>query len=338
MELINHPIVGECPNCARELSAGELACPQCHSLVYRAELDTLAQEARALEQQSRNGEAREAWNRSLAMLPHDSKQAEWVREHMRTLELAQATTEGAQGKPQTPAWARRLGPLAPIVLLLAKSKGLLLAIFKLKFLLSFFSFIVIYVGIFGWRFGVGFAMSILIHEMGHFIDIKRRSLPAEMPVFLPGLGAFVKWNSLGVTKRQIAQISLAGPLAGFLAALGCLLLYMYTKDPLWAALARTGAVINLLNLIPVWALDGGQAANALGAMERGAVLAAALALWVYAGSGIFFLIGAGFVWRLFTKDKPAAGDWNACFYFIALLVALGLIVHGIPAEIGRFPG
>jgi Zn-dependent protease/uncharacterized Zn finger protein (UPF0148 family) len=337
MSNIDHSVVRECPNCAHELALGELACPQCHTLIHRAELDALAQEARAFEQQNRNSEARETWNRSLAMLPHDSKQAEWVRDHMRALELAQAAALQAQSKPETPAWARRLGPLAPIAIVLAKSKGLLLAIVKLKFLLSFFAFIAIYVGIFGWWFGVGFAVSILIHEMGHYIDIKRRGLPAEMPVFLPGLGAFVQWNALGVTKRQIAQISLAGPLAGLLAALGCLLLYMHTQDPVWAALARTGAVINLLNLIPIWVLDGGQAINALGATERAVLLAAALVLWVYVGSGIFFLVSAGIVWRLFTKDKPVASDWNTCCYFVALMVALGLIVHGIPAEIGQFP-
>jgi len=68
------------------------------------------------------------------------------------------------------AWARRLGPLAPIAILLAKSKGLLLAIFKLKFLLSFFSFIALYAAIWGWRYGAGIAVCILIHER-HYIDL-----------------------------------------------------------------------------------------------------------------------------------------------------------------------
>ncbi|PYV08621.1 MAG: hypothetical protein DMG23_13070 [Acidobacteria bacterium] len=51
------------------------------------------------------------------------------------------------------------------------------------------------------KFGVGFALLILIHEMGHFIDVKRRGLPAEMPVFLPGLGAYVQWQALGVSRE-----------------------------------------------------------------------------------------------------------------------------------------
>ena len=59
------------------------------------------------------------------------------------------------------------------------------------------------------KFGIGFAALILIHEMGHFIDIKRRGLPAEMPVFLPGLGAYVRWQAMGVPLETRAAISLA---------------------------------------------------------------------------------------------------------------------------------
>jgi Zn-dependent protease len=262
-------------------------------------------------------------------LPNDSKQAEWVRNHVQA--LAQSQPSGPNSRAaSTPAWAKRLGPLAPIAVLLVKAKGLLLAIFKLKFLFSFFAFIGVYVALFGWRFGVGFAVCILIHEMGHFVDIKRRGLPAEMPVFLPGLGAYVQWKRLGVSQRQIAQISLAGPLAGWLAALGCLYLYVHTHDLFWAGLARTGLVINILNLVPVWALDGGQAMNALGLVERLGLLAAALALWLYSGENIFIFVAAGAAWRLYTKDKPAESDWSTFLYFVTLLIALGLTLKGLP--------
>ena len=125
---------------------------------------------------------------------------------------------------------------------------------------------------------------------------------------MPGFGAYVRWTGLGVTRRQIAQISLAGPLAGWIAAAVCFLLYAQTQDPIWAALARTGAVLNILNLIPIWVLDGGQAAGVLSAVERAALLAASLGLWYYTGEGIFFFVAAGFTWRLFTKDKPQQSD------------------------------
>ena len=180
-------------------------------------------------------------------------------------------------KPENP-WAKRLGPLGPLAILLAKGKGLLAALFKLKFLLSFAAFFGLYWAAYGWKFGIGFATLILIHEMGHFVDIKRRGLAAEMPVFLPGLGAYVKWAALGVSVETRAAISLAGPLAGFLAAAACTTVWWQTGDPLWAALARSGAWLNLLNLIPVWVLDGGQAVLALDKLQRALLLAACLGL------------------------------------------------------------
>ncbi len=329
MSTLTPTVIRECPNCGHSVVLGATACPECHTLIYGADLNALARDAKALEAKGDYAQAREMWNRSLPLLPPDSKQAEWVRDHVRALEIAHAELEQAAARPPHPL-VRRLGPLAPIAIVLAKSKGLLLAIFKLKFLFSFFWFIVIYAGLFGWRFGLGIAASILVHEMGHYIDIKRRGLPAEMPVFLPGLGAYVQWDAMGVTKRQRAQISLAGPLAGLIAAACCYWLYAHTHEPVWAALARTGAVLNVLNLIPVWFLDGAKAVDALGMVERMGLLAAALGLWLYTQQGIFFLVSAGIGWRLFTKDKPAEDDWSTWLYFVVVLAALGLVLHYVP--------
>lgn len=311
-----------------------MACPQCHALIHGAELNVLSQQARALEAKGDTAQAREMWSRALMLLPQESTQAQWVREHLKALEAGQAapTQQPPAAKPQHP-WAKRLGPLAPLLLFLAKAKTAFLFLFKLKFLFSFLTFIGLYTVVFGWRFGVGFAVSILIHELGHYVDIKRRGLPAEMPVFLPGLGAYVKWNALGVTLRQRAQISLAGPLAGWIAAAVCFLLYAQTHQPVWAALARTGAAINLLNLIPVWMLDGAKAVQSLGLTERVALLAATIAIGLYTWQPMFILIGCGIVYRLFTKDRPQREDWSTWLYFVAVMVALALVLHFVPAPV-----
>lgn len=318
---------------------GVTACPRCHALIYAADLNRISQEARALEARGAAAEAREVWSRALTLLPPESTQAQWVREQVRSLEARQLTpaAQVQATKAQHP-WAKRLGPLAPLLILLAKAKTALFFLFKLKFLFSFLAFIWIYCVMFGWRFGVGFALSILIHELGHFVDIKRRGLPAEMPVFLPGLGAYVKWNALGVTLRQRAQISLAGPLAGWMAAAVCFLLSAKTHDPVWAALARTGAAINLLNLIPVWVLDGANALKSLGLPERAALLAATIAIGLYVWEPLFILIAAGMVYRLFTKDKPPREDWSTFLYFVAVMAALGLVLHFVPAPMVRGRG
>jgi Zn-dependent protease len=333
---ITHSNLRACPNCGADLPLGAVACPSCQALVYSRELDALANQARAHEANGEFGQAKEAWNNTLPLLPQGSKQSEWVLERLKALDnpgfaaKADGPTQSAKQAPSTPNWVKKLGPLGPFALLLLKLKTVFLFLFKLKFLFSFLFFIALYVSIFGWRYGLGISVCILIHEMGHFIDIKRRGLPAEMPVFLPGFGAYVRWTGLGVTRRQIAQISLAGPLAGWIAAAVCFLIYAQTGDPIWAALARTGAVLNILNLIPIWVLDGGQAAGVLSAVERAALLAASLGLWYYSGEGIFFFVAAGFAWKLFTKDKPQEPDWGTLAYYGALLVALAVILHAAP--------
>ncbi len=276
-------------------------------------------------------QAREQWLMGLPLLPHNSRQANWIQQHARSLEVASDRVQPPP--PREYKWAKRLGPLGPIAIVLAKSKALLGAIFKLKFLLSFSAFMGFYWAAFGWRFGIGFAVLILLHEMGHFVDIKRRGLPADMPVFLPGMGAYVRWQALGVSMETRAAISLAGPLAGFLASVACAVLWWQTGSPLWAALARSGVVLNLLNLIPIWVLDGGQAALALSKVERAALLTTSLALWLVLGEGIFFLLSLGAGYRLFlTDDLPAHPSRVTTVYFIGVLIAFGFFLRLLPTQ------
>jgi Zn-dependent protease len=306
-------------------------CDQCQALVHSEQLDRLAAEAKGFEAKGDFRQAREHWLMGLPLLPPNSRQASWIQDHAGSLDAAANRIQPAPKSDNK--WAQKLGPVGPVAILLAKSKVLLTAIFKLKFLLSFIAFIGIYWAAFGMWFGVGFAMLILIHEMGHFIDIKRRGLPAEMPVFLPGLGAYVRWQALGVPLETRAAISLAGPLAGFFAALACAALWWQTGNPLWAALARAGAVLNLLNLIPVWVLDGGQAALALSKTERIVLLTACLALWLVLGENMFFLVALGFGYQVFFAGNLPAGPSRATtIYFIAVLTALGMMIRLMPGQ------
>jgi len=306
-------------------------CDQCHALVHSDELDRLAAEAKELEAKGDPRQARERWLTGLPLLPPTSRQADWIQQHARSLDAAAARLQPPP--PSENKWAQRLGPVGPVAVLLAKGKFLLTAIFKLKFLLSFLAFFGFYWAMFGARFGIGFATLILIHEMGHYIDVKRRGLPADMPVFLPGLGAYVRWQALGVSLETRAAISLAGPLAGFLAAVLCAVLWWQTGNPLWAALARAGAFLNVLNLTPVWVLDGGQAALALSKMERIVLLTACLALWLVLGQGLFFVvaIGAGYQ-AFFAGNFPPHSSRATTAYFIAVLIALGVILSMLPGQ------
>jgi len=275
-------------------------------------------------------QARDEWSKALQLLPPHATQTEWVRSQIAKLDLLLRNQPNPKPKNE---WARRFGPLAPLLLLLSKGKFLLTAIFKLKFLLSFFAFLAVYWSLFGAKFGIGFVVLILVHEMGHYVDIRRRGLPAEMPVFLPGLGAYVRWEAMGVTRATRAAISLAGPLAGFLGAAVCFYLWKQTGSPIWAALARASAWLNLLNLIPVWVLDGGQAALALSRVERWILLFLALFLWVQLSENVFFLIAAGIVYRFITKDLPPLPAPRVTVYYACVLVGLGVLLYLVPGPL-----
>jgi Zn-dependent protease len=286
---------------------GALDCPQCHTLLYSEELVRISTRANQLEEQNALPQARDEWQKALALLPHNSNQAEWIRGKIFKLEL---TEKHSASQPPKNDWTKRLGPLAPIAILLVKSKGLFLALFKLKFLFSFFAFLAIYWTLYGFKFGAGFAVLLLVHE----------------------LGAYVRWEAMGVTRQTRAAVSLAGPLAGLLATAVCVYLWHHTGYGLWSVLARVSGVLNLLNLTPVWILDGGQAMNALSKAERFVLLALTLALWAFLGQGLFFLVAAGITYRLFTKDLPPTPNPRIAVYYASLLIGLAAILYIIPGQ------
>jgi len=325
----------KCRTCVQELPAAALACPKCHTLAHADELDRIAESAKQLEANNEWRAARAEWLKALPLLPPEAEQVKWIGAHANALMHAALDKELGPAESSPAAsnqWAKKLGPLGPVVVVLAKSKTLLVTIFKLKFLLTFLSFIAVYWALWGLKFGIGIALLVLIHEMGHFIDIKWRGLPAEMPVFLPLLGAYVTWDARGVSQQTRAAVSLAGPLAGWLASVACVAIWWHTGDAFWASLARVGAFMNVLNLIPIWILDGGQAIAALGRTDRIWLLTAGLALWALLGEGIFFLVAVGAAWRIFTKDMPAQSSKLSLAYYVSVLAFLGLVLHLVPGQ------
>jgi len=212
------------------------------------------------------------------------------------------------------------------LLFLTKGKILLLGLTNFKAILSIAGFVGIYWALYGWWFAIGFAASIFVHEMGHYVTVRRYGFQANAPMFIPGLGAYVSWRGgLNVDPEVRARISLAGPLFGFIAAIASYMVYAATGSGIWLAIAHVGAFINLFNLIPIFIFDGGSAFAALGRQERMAVLIVSLALWFFLSEFMFLFIALGAGYRvLLKKDFPQQSSHSTAYYFIGLLVALGL--------------
>jgi Zn-dependent protease len=115
-----------------------------------------------------------------------------------------------------------------------------------------------YSWIFGWRYAVGFVLLIFVHEMGHYLAARKRGLAVGAPTFVPFVGAWIEMKQIPHDVETEAFVGFAGPLAGTAAALACYWLARETGSELLLALAYSGCMLNLFNLIPVSPLDGGR--------------------------------------------------------------------------------
>src|SRR4029079_16405953 len=120
-----------------------------------------------------------------------------------------------------------------LLVLLGKGKQLLLGFSKagtvLTMLLSFGA----YWALWGWKFAAGLVLSIYVHEMGHVAALRRFGIPATAPMFIPGLGAFVRLKQPPATAIEDARVGLAGPRWGLGATIVAAALGAATGAPVW---------------------------------------------------------------------------------------------------------
>ncbi len=327
--------IHSCPSCSHWLPDGTLACPDCQTLTYGRHLSELAYSAQQLEQEGKWVEARDRWRSTLVWMPEGSSQAETIHQHMAQIDARLGAQEAHRAK-----WTKRLGPFAPLFFFLLKAKSAFLLLFKLKFFLGLFAFFGIYWLLGGWRFALGFTISIMIHEMGHYVAVKRRGLKADLPMFIPGMGAYVRWYSMGVSREDLAAISLAGPVYGLAAAALCLALAWSMHSVLFLLLANIGAWYNLFNLTPIFGFDGAQASYALSRMQRAMIALTCLLFFaltvVDANSNragtqwVFLFVAGGMGWRFFTNDAPETPHTQTLILFLALVLLLGFMLYLTP--------
>ncbi len=148
-------------------------------------------------------------------------------------------------------------------LLALKFLGQFAVLFKFKFLFTFAITVGAYALFWGWWFGLGFAVLLLVHELGHVIWLRREGITSSMPVFIPFMGAFVAMKEMPKNAYVEAKVGLAGPVLGTAGALAVLVWAEEANSNLLRALAYIGFLLNLFNLIPIVPLDGGRAVSAL---------------------------------------------------------------------------
>jgi membrane-associated protease RseP (regulator of RpoE activity) len=193
--------------------------------------------------------------------------------------------------------------------------------------------------------GLWYSLSILgilgAHEFGHYFACRYYRVDASLPYFLPAplpltgtLGAFIRIRQLIPTKKQLFDIGIAGPIAGFVVAVPVLLVGMELSrvvplppdfqglelgEPLlfkaisyvrWgnppdgysinmhpmAFAAWFGLLATALNLFPIGQLDGGHISYAVfGRKSTFVTIAMVLCL-----IGLTFVSSSWMVWTILT--------------------------------------
>jgi Zn-dependent protease len=217
-------------------------------------------------------------------------------------------------------------------------KALLLLLPKAKLLTTSGSMLVsvgAYSLIWGLPFAAGFVVLLFLHELGHYIQLRREGVRPSGMVFIPFLGAAVGTRSLGGSALAEARVGLAGPLLGSLATAALLPIAAATDDDFWRALAFTGFFLNLFNLLPVVPLDGGRAMAAMAPWMWFVGFGAIVVLVIVWPNPILILIAllGGYETYRRWKQRKAGEEGNADYYRVKpayrLLVAavyVGLIV------------
>ena len=107
---------------------------------------------------------------------------------------------------------------------------------------------------------------VMIHELGHFFAMKYYGYKDLGIFFIPLLGAYVSGTKREVSQKQSAVILLAGPLPGII--IGCAFFLLdqtssgyYLFNLPFSRIGILFIVLNLINLIPIYPLDGGQLLN-----------------------------------------------------------------------------
>jgi len=216
--------------------------------------------------------------------------------------------------------------------------------------------VAVYSLIFGWHFAIGLVLLLFVHEMGHAVVMKLKGIPIGGMIFIPLLGAAVIMRQMPKNARDEAEVGIAGPIAGAIAAMVCLALAHIYPGTVWAALAYFGFFINLFNLIPIVPFDGGRV---LAAIDRriwilGFIGLLAFQIWSWLNGNFsiwllfFVLMAATQLWsRRNVPNSPEAQAYydvpvgerlvlGLAYFGLAAVLVLGMTIsHGLIFRLGQ---
>ncbi len=165
---------------------------------------------------------------------------------------------------------------------------------------------------------VSLMLVVLVHEWGHIAAMRAFGDRMAQMTFVPLFGGLAVGGDRTLSDFKRAIIVLAGPVIGCSLAVVTLGLWWLTQDPFYLAVTETVGFINLINLAPLYPLDGGVLTGLLvrplGPRVGKAVMVAGGAMiavghgWLAwdTGSPVLWVLAGLFAWVTVLAAKVAA--------------------------------
>lgn len=249
-----------------------------------------------------------------------------MTEHQQEAEIEQPYTYEPSPPPPKKNLLSKLGPIGLLLIFLfskLKYVGLILQVGKFKTFITMLISIWAYAMFWGWPFAAGFVALLFVHEMGHVAALRMMGIKATAPMFIPFMGAFIGMKQMPDNAYAEAVMAYGGPLLGTLGAIGCAGAGFVTGNPFWFALAMSGFLLNLFNLLPISPLDGGRIIGVLSPKLWLVGLIGACGLFYYTWSPIIALVIIMGSFQIYSASKRPAAE-KARYYAIPTGKKIGM--------------
>lgn len=154
--------------------------------------------------------------------------------------------------------------------------------------------------LFTWQFALVLMVSLFVHENGHIFMMRKCGMKVKGVYFVPFIGAAAVAEGEFPSPKDEAHIAIMGPIWGLILAGLTFLVYEYTGNAFFGAVAGWMAMVNLFNLLPISPLDGGR-------------IMKSVAFSVSSKAGLIFMITGIFIFAILTF-------WDGIILFCALLL------------------
>ena len=150
----------------------------------------------------------------------------------------------------------------------------------------------------GWQLALLLSMAVVAHEAGHAVAMHMVGVGVRGIYLIPFFGGAAVPKTAYRSEGRLGFIALMGPGMSLIPTLGLAAMYAATGGIHYLQAALIFAVMNAINLLPIFPLDGGLILNALlGSVSR---KSAQIAGWI----GVLIGLGAAVYWHSFLIGIP----------------------------------